>query len=232
MVASFSELSPAFILHYRKYRDTSLIFDLFTQNFGRLSAVARGALGAKPRFKGVLQPFVPLLVSYYGGGELKSVKNVDFYALPIHLSGDNLLIGLYINELLIRLLGTYDPLEDVYKHYAVLVSQLEKSDDVEPLLRRFEIMLLSELGYGISFGSEVTTGREIVPEENYTFEAERGFVAASESQGFKGSHILSIDAGDFTQEEVRIVAKQVVRRALQPLLGNKPLNSRILFTRK
>jgi DNA repair protein RecO (recombination protein O) len=232
VVASFSELSPAFILHYRKYRDTSLIFDLFTQNFGRFSAVARGALGAKPRFKGLLQPFVPLLVSYYGAGELKSVKNVDFYAPPIHLSGYNLLIGLYVNELLIRLLGTYDPLEKVYQSYARLVTQLEKSDDVEPLLRRFEIMLLSELGYGISFGSEVTTGREIVPEENYTFEAEHGFVAAGESQGFKGSHILSINNSDFSQEEVKIVAKQVVRLALQPLLGNKPLNSRILFARR
>ena len=234
-MVSFSELTPAFILHSRRYRDTSLICDLFTQNFGRFSAVARGATGPKPRFKGVLQPFVPLLMSYYGAGELKSVKNVDFFAQPIHLTGNKLLIGLYVNELLNRLLGTYDALENVYMMYAQLIRQLETSDDVEPLLRRFEFLLLSELGYGVSLQSEVGTGREIVPEENYVFDAERGFTLASshETREFvcKGIHLLAISNNDFTQDDARSVAKQVVRIALQPLLGNRPLNSRILFSK-
>lgn len=235
-VTSFSELTPAFILHYRRYRDTSVIFDLFTQYFGRFSAVARGAVGPKPRFKGVLQPFVPLLLSYYGAGELKSIKSVDFLAQPVHLSGDTLLIGLYVNELLNRLLGPYDPLETVYIMYAQLVRQLEETDDVEPLLRRFEFLLLSELGYGISFQSEVATGREIVADKNYIFDADGGFTSVSsiETRGFicKGVHLLAIDNDDFTRHEVRIVAKKIVRIALQPLLGNRPLNSRILFSKR
>lgn len=223
-----------------------MIFDLFTHCFGRFSAVARGALGAKPRFKGVLQPFVPLLVSYYGASELKSVKNVDFFAQPIRLSGDRLLIGLYVNELLSRVLGTYDPLEAVFQSYAQLITHLEKTDDIEPLLRRFEILLLSELGYGISFESEVTTGNKILAGDRYTFEVEHGFTLAEdssanhslprreESQGFvfEGSHLLAISSNDFTQADVRTVAKRIIRLALQPLLGNKPLNSRILFAKK
>jgi len=235
-MTSLSDLTPAFILHYRRYRDTSLILDLFTHHFGKLSAVARGALGSKSRFKGVLQPFVPLLVSYYGAGELKTVKGVDIVAKANHLNGDKLLIGLYVNELLMRLLGTYDPLETVYENYAQLITHLEHTDDVEPLLRRFEIQLLAEIGYGICFDSDVNTGREIASEENYIFLAENGFVSAlhSDSREFicKGSHLLAINNNDFTQGEVRIVAKQVVRMALQPLLGDKPLNSRILFAKR
>lgn len=235
-MTSFSELTPAFILHYRRYRDTSIIFDLFTQYFGRFSAVARGALGPKPRFKGLLQPFVPLLVSYYGAGELKSIKNVDFFAQPNRLSGDKLLIGLYVNELLNRLLGTYDPLETVYTMYTQLVRQLEKTDDVEPLLRRFEFLLLSELGYGISFQSEVATGREIVADRNYIFDADEGFTSVSsiETREFvcKGVHLLAINDDDFTRDDVRIVAKKIIRIALRPLLGNRPLNSRTLFSKR
>ncbi len=235
-MTSFADLTPAYILHYRRYRDTSLIFDLFTRSFGRFSAVARGALGPKPRFKAVLQPFVPLLMSYYGAGELKSVKSVDSVAKPIRLIGDKLLIGLYVNELLNRLLGTYDPLEAVYTMYGRLVAQLEEADDTEPYLRRFEFLLLSELGYGISFQSEVATGREIEPQKNYIFNADRGFthVPSGETREFvcKGVHLRAISNNDFSLDDTRIAAKQIVRIALQPLLGNRPLNSRMLFSKK
>ena len=69
-------LQPGYVLHRRAYRDTSTILELFTLEHGRLSAVARGARrqsrrGTAGRLSSQL--FQPLLLSFSGRGELKTL---------------------------------------------------------------------------------------------------------------------------------------------------------------
>ncbi|MDK1023635.1 MAG: DNA repair protein RecO [Gammaproteobacteria bacterium] len=226
------ELTPAFILHARSYRETSLIVDFFTLKYGRLSAVARGARGQKKKV--ALQPFTPFVISLTGSGELKTLKNYEIYENPVCLLGDNLLIGLYVNELLVRLLGRFDPMVRLFDSYKTLVIRLSnKQGFSEQLLRCFEIDLLTDLGYGIVFDHEVSTGAAILEQKLYKYSLEGGFVPAPDvtdsNTVFQGKYLLAIGQGDFSLTSTRMAAKKIVRSALKPLLGDKPLHSRKLF---
>lgn len=232
-------LSAAFILHTRKYRDTSLIADLLTETEGRLDVVIRGARGKKPRFRGSLQPFVPLLISWFGRGELKTAKTIDFPAGAIHLAGDSLMMGLYVNELLYRLLGKFDPVPSVYSSYYRLLKVLEYSDAPVGELRRFELGLLAELGYGITFEAEADTGYPIQPDRLYRYVSEEGFYPlpddvydARPSGAYEGRHLLSIARGELGDAGVEQAARGITRTSLKVLLGDRPLKSREMFIKR
>lgn len=229
------ELRPAWVLHSRKYRDTSLIVDLLTGEHGRVSVVARGARSKGGRLAANMQPFRLFLASWRGKGELKTLTRTDFPAPPIQISGQCLMIGMYVNELLVRLLvHTHDPLPHIVSGYGQLLSQLAAADktnisrDVEPALRRFELHLLEQLGYGVSFDTDGSSGEKVLPSSRYRFQAGTGFVVTGEPEGYSGSALLRIDAGDYDEDRAR-VARHVTRAAIDDLLGGKPLVSRQMY---
>ena len=102
-------LQPAFVLHLRHFRDTSLLVDFLTKDYGRVGAVARGARSQKSRYRGYLRPFVPLLATWSGRSELMSLNDLEAGGSPMLLEGRALLAGMYLNELLVRLLHQHDP---------------------------------------------------------------------------------------------------------------------------
>ncbi len=221
-------------MHARSYRESSLIADFFTLEYGRLSAVARGVRGQKK--KAILQPFSLFLISCAGSGELKTLKSYELPGTPTSLVGDNLFIGLYVNELLVRLLGRFDPMRSLFNSYENLLGQLSKQGKIaEQVLRRFELKLLADLGYGIVFDYEVSTGTVILSDNLYKYSLEGGFEPAQNAVDanmlFRGTDLLAIAADDFSRSSAKVAAKKIVRTALKPLLGGKPLNSRELFVK-
>jgi len=206
--------------------------DFFTLEYGRLSAVARGARGSKKN--PTLQPFMPFVISLAGARELKTLKSCEVDQGPIYLLGDNLLIGMYVNELLVRLLGRFDPMTQLFDSYKTLVIQLSKRQELsEELLRCFEFNLLAALGYGIVFDYEILTGNAISEEKSYTYSLEEGLLPIPgeemSSDRYAGKDLLAIGRSDFSMPSARLTAKKIVRSALKPLLGGRPLNSRELF---
>src|SRR3989344_2269062 len=135
-------LEPAFVLHTRPYRNTSLLVELFTERHGLVSVVARSARGPTSRYKGGLQPFSPLLVDWIGRSELKTLGNVEFSSCPSRLGGDALLCAFYLNELLLRLLHHEDAHPVLYATYQETLSILPQADKREVQLRYFELTLL------------------------------------------------------------------------------------------
>ena len=238
-------LSPAYILHTRKYRDTSLIVELLVRDAGRVSAVARGARGKRGRQQATWQPFTPLLVSCFGRGELRTVKHAEFLPAGFPLAGDSLLLGIYANELLVRVLGKYEAVPGLFNQYQMLLASL--SSDVTAIaeprlrhyqqaLRRFELGLLQEMGFGISFTVDAERGAAVEPGRFYEFVADEGFYPldrpdAAAADSFPGEHLLAIAAGDFSSLATDQSAKHITRAAFAPLLGGKPLKSRELFRR-
>lgn len=221
-------LHPAYVIHSRKYRDTSLILELFTQNEGRVAVVARGARSKKKNHS--VQPFTPLLVSYVGKGELKTLAKIDAGAMYF-IPGDRLLLGMYANELLIRLLGKFEKVTDLFTAYQQLLLSLVGSDDYTVELRRFELKLLNELGYGISFALDAGTGDFVEPDQFYRFVPEQGFrqLSSKTDSSFLGEHLLNVSDGNFCSPEVEQTARRVARIAIARLLGDRPLKSRELF---
>lgn len=226
-------LSEAYVLHARKYRDTSLILELLTLDEGRISAVARGVRSRNSKVAGHLQPFNRFLVSWFGRGDLKTVKSMDFPFSSREPHGQSLLLGLYVNELLVRLLGKHDAAPGIFHAYGTLLEAMTSNVDLQPILRRFELMLLRELGYGITFEVEAGTGEPVSADGLYRYAPDDGFHRVSEPGSayrvYRGEQLLRIMDGDFDDAEVNACARHVIRRSFANLLGPRELKSRELF---
>lgn len=223
-------LQPAFVLHARPYRDTSLLVELLTREYGRLTVLARGVRSQRSRSCGVLAPFSPLLISFSGKTDLQTVQQVEASGLSYNLSGNVLLSGFYLNELLMRLLPRHVPHPNVYQAYQQTLDILVGSTQPELALRLFEKYLLVDLGYGLRFDRTIND-EPVLATEKYVFEFGVGLKKAkSESPcGFSGQSLLALQAGVLNTKEEFRDAKRLLRSVLAILLGNKPLKSRELF---
>ncbi|NND91469.1 MAG: DNA repair protein RecO [Granulosicoccus sp.] len=143
-------LQPAYILHYTLWRESSFIVDAFTLSHGRISLMAKSARASKARTRALYQPFRPLLLSWVGGSELRTLTGIEESGAPLSLADTELACGYYFNELVLRLLGKDQPQPAVFAHYAVALANLATVDTVQPgdlqaVLRTFELQLLDGL---------------------------------------------------------------------------------------
>ncbi|AYF87910.1 DNA repair protein RecO [Pseudomonas sp. JS3066] len=217
---------PAFVLHSRAYRESSALVDFFTPE-GRLRAVLRGARGKAGT---LARPFLPLEAEFRGRGELKNVGRLESAGIPNLLAGEALFSGLYLNELLVRLLPAEDPQPALFEHYAVTVQALAANRPLEPLLRAFEWRLLDELGYGFALDSDLA-GQPIAPEGIYRLLPDAGLEPVGQLQPglFQGRELLALAEADWSAPGALGAAKRLMRQALAPHLGGRPLVSRELF---
>ncbi len=225
-------LQPAFILHRRPYRNSSLLLEAFSQECGRLSLVARGATALRSRLKGLLQPFAPLLLSWTGAGELATLTAAEETGLPAPLPPNRILAGLYVNELLVRLLPRLDPLPDLFAAYQILLAELATASGEEPPLRRFEKRLLEQLGYGLTLDREADSGAAIVAEEQYRYVVDRGPLAISETGSgilISGRGLLALRDDRLTDPAVLNEVKRLTRAALAEQLRGRALKTRELY---
>jgi DNA repair protein RecO (recombination protein O) len=227
-------LHPAFILHSRPYRETSVLLDLFTQEHGRLTAVAKGVRTSRSRLKSMLQPFTPLLMSWQGKGELVTLTGVEPNGCCTPLKGECLLSGLYLNELLMRVLHKFVPQPQLYTNYQETLIELQGSRLEQKALRLFEKKLLEELGYGIPLKYVAKTQTNFALENYYRFHPEHGFEhCESDDKGetsvFLGKSLIAIDAEQLDDETCLRDCKRLMRLALAPLIGQRPLQSRKLY---
>ena len=227
------ELQPAYILHTRPYRDTSMLVDVITRDAGRIGLVVRGVRSRKTPKRNLLNPFTRLLISYQGKTDLKLLTHFEAESVPLSLNGNYLFSGFYLNELILRLLPEMDAHEDLFFFYERSLQELSQQKDLEPILRKFELQLLESLGYGVNFGLDAISGMPVSSATHYCLDPAQGFYCADENVPanfqFSGQHICAIAENDFSATEVKQTAKRITRILLKPLLGSKPLMSRELF---
>ena len=216
----------AYVLHSRPYRESSALVDFFTPE-GRLRAVLRGARGKAGT---LARPFVPLEVEFRGRGDLKSVGRLDSAGLAYWLDGNALFSGMYLNELLIRLLPSEDAHPAMFDHYAATLPALAAKRPLEPILRSFEWRLLTELGYGFALEQDVA-GQPIAGDGLYRLLPETGLEPVGHFQPglFNGAELLAMAEADWSVPGALAAAKRLMRQALAPHLGGRPLVSRELF---
>ncbi len=225
-------LQPAFILHRRPYLNTSLLLETFSREQGRLGLVARGASAPRSRLKGLLQPFTPLLLSWTGAGELATLTGAEEAGRPVPLPPNRVLAGLYVNELLVRLLPRQDAQPGLFAAYEAVLAELATADGEEPPLRRFEKKLLEELGYGLTLDREAASGAPIVAEERYRYVLDRGPLAASQSRTgvpISGRGLLALRDGILVDPTVLKEVKRLTRAALAEQLRGRTLKTRELY---
>ena len=222
----------AFVLHAHPYSESSLVVEMLTRDYGRLALVAKGARRPMSSLRGRLMAFQSLEIGWFGSGEVKTLAKADWTGIPGHLRGRGLLVGYYLNELLLKLLPREDPHPRLFDTYAETLSGLDGLAAEAALLRSFEKALLQELGYGLTLDKEADTGRPVEPGNRYLYVIERGPVRASgdpEAESVAGRTLLDLAAGALDDPRSLAESRTLMRRLLAHYLGGQTLQSRRVF---
>ncbi len=230
------QLQPAYLLHRKPFRDTSLLLEMFSRDYGRIGLIAKGARGPRSKLKGVLQPYQLLLVSWSGRGELPTLIGAETQGGGVFLQGDALISGFYLNELLIRLLARHDPHAHLFSLYQTTLQYLVTNRDIDWALRLFERDLLQELGYGLLLTHEGGGGAEVEPDARYCYYHESGpqrlNYVSEDRLSVQGATLLALASGECDDAQLRRESKLLMREVLGRYLGPRPLASRELFRQK
>jgi len=225
-------LEPSYVLHGRAYQESSLLLEVFARDHGRLGLVARGARGGRSRWKNMLQPFRPLLLSWNLRGELGTLTGADQVASPPALTGEALFCGLYANELLMRFLQRGDPHPDLFGRYQEMLSALAAGRSTQPVLRVFECRLLDAAGFGLQLDHEADSGEALSADAWYLYLPERGPVRRDLAEGadelVSGAALLALKSGEPDAPHLREL-KALMRRLIRHHLGDRALKSQQLF---
>jgi len=185
---------PAFVLHHYDWSESSLILEVFTRQLGRVALVAKGAKRPTSQLRAVLLPLQPILICFGGEGEIRTLKSAEWAGGHVMPTGDALLSGYYLNELLLRLLARDDPhaaLFDLYRQTVkVLASGLDNT--TAPLLRSFELMLMQNLGFLPDLSQQTLTLQALQAEKNYVLLPEAGLSTSQQSPYLKGAQWLQL----------------------------------------
>ena len=222
---------PAFILHSYPFRETSLIVEVFSRDYGRVALLARGARRPRSSMRGLLMEFQPLELSWVGKGEVRTLMKAEWQGGQPLLTGRALLCGYYLNELLLNLLPREDAHERLFPIYAETLRRFSIMPG-EADIRCFERAFLQELGYGLDFSRDAE-GFPIDPQEDYAYEIERGPIrigrAGESVLCVIGKTLLDLAVEDLSDPRSLFEAKQLMRTLIGHYLGERELKTRKIF---
>ncbi|RDS80426.1 DNA repair protein RecO [Dyella monticola] len=222
------EQQPAYVLHVRPYRETSLLLECLTRDQGRIGVIARGVRSQRGRLqRSQLEPFQPLTLDLQWRGELATLRNAELSAAPFRLLGDAALSGLYINELVVRLTERQDPYPQLYHAYAQTLARLATGETLAWHLRRFERDLLTALGYALQLEFEANTGDPLQADNLYAYRAEHGPVrcGANESHAVRGDDLMSLHQDHMPDAQGLHALRKMMREVIRFHLGGVELRA-------
>ncbi len=240
-------LDRGYVLHSYPYRETSLILQAWTERHGRLGLVAKGARRPRSANRAILVPFQPLALSWFGRGELKTLRTAEPQGPALPLAGEALLAAFYLNELLLKLTHRDDPHEALWRAYDEAIASLRALTRpaaaaaapgvgaLEPVLRRFELALLRELGFALELAREAGGAVPIAAERDYWYVVERGAVPAegageprANAVKLRGLTLLDLERGRLDDTVTAAQAKQLMRLLINHMLDGQELATRSL----
>ncbi|HEX8786066.1 MAG TPA: DNA repair protein RecO [Telluria sp.] len=220
---------PGFVLHSYPYKETSLIVDMLTRDFGRIGVVAKGAKRPLSKLRGVLQTFQPLSLSFSGKSELRTLIDAEWVGGLLPLEKGALLCGFYLNELLVKLLARDDPHPKLFDHYVSTLNELAHGEPASNTLRKFERALLKETGVAADLTRCTTTRAPVEAGGLYVVDPERGARSAGPGETWpivSGKTLIDMEGEDYSDPQTQAQSKQLMRFLLAYHLGGAPLNTR------
>lgn len=226
------ELTPCYILHIRDYRETSLLLELFSREYGRTGLVAKGAKKNKKTSANNFNLYQKYLISWVSRHELGTLTDIEPATAMRYMMPEKLMSGFYVNEITMRLLHRHEPHPELFDAYQAAITNLINDESEYTVLRYFEKSLLQTLGYGIVLDNDVITGEAITPGKEYYYQTDFGpSQSISGKTGVKvsGETLLQINNESLADERCIKEAKLLMTFILQQYLGTKPLASRELY---
>ena len=215
----------AFVLHSYAYKESSLIVDLFTVENGRMAVIAKGAKRPASNLRGALLSLQPIEAIFSGRGEVKTLTQAQWLPGQPWLTGQALMCGMYLNELLIKLLPREDPHPQLFESYAATLLTLAESQEHSAILREFEISLLIEMGYALELQNDVSTGERLLPDALYRYDPLAGPSAEGRGSLVSGNALLSLARGRFDNNAIAAEARDFVRTIINFHLDRRLMRS-------
>ena len=258
MSAAATPVDRAYVLHSYPYSETSLVLQAWTEKHGRMALMAKGAKRPRSATRSLLVPFQPLAITWFGRGEMKTLKTAESAGPALPLAGSSLLSAFYLNELILKLTHRDDPHEGLFEAYDAAVSALraiarpvalvaaepgaapasrsrETHALVEPVLRRFELAMLKELGFAVELARDAASGAAIDPQREYWYVVEKGPVpcdgpqpARHDAVKLSGLTLAHLERGCFDDSRTAPEAKQLMRLLIHHCLNGQELATRAL----
>ncbi len=223
------EQQPAYVLHARAYRETSLLLECLTRDHGRVGLIARGVRRERARMpRALLQPLIPIRLDWSGRGELATLAQVEAVAPGFALVGDALLCALYLNELVLRLTPRQDALPELFADYAQALARLMQVEGQAWTLRRFERDLLAHLGYGLVLDVEGESGVPLDPGRDYGYRHEHGPVPwrdARDGVRLRGAALLAFARDEMPASEDLPPLRRLMRAVISTHLNGGELRA-------
>lgn len=221
------EAQPAFVLHARAWRETSVIVELLTRDHGRVGVVARGLTGPKRHpLRAALQPLQSIRADYLPRGELARLLQAEAVDVAPVLAGDRLLAAFYVNELTLRLSPRNDAAPALHALYARVRGELASAPNLAWALRRFERDLLEAIGLGLPW-AELEAGEILDPARRYRLDPEAGPVPDPRRGGgtVSGAALLALAADAEPEAAALPELRRALRGVLEAALGGGTLKS-------
>ena len=197
MVTRRSAEEAAYVLHRYDWSESSLVLEVFTRHHGRIALVAKGVKRPTSQFRPVLLPLQALLLSWGGDAEVRTLKSAQWQGGHVMPTGEALISGVYLNELLMRLLARDDAHAALFDHYALTVQLLaERGDAQQLILRAFELLLLRDVGLLPDMAHDGSALTPLDLQAHYVLDPEHGLRLAREGerQALLGEQWLSLQA--------------------------------------
>jgi DNA repair protein RecO (recombination protein O) len=195
---------PAFVLHRYDWSESSLILEVFTRHHGRIALVAKGVKRPSSQFRPILLPLQPLHIAFGGDAEVRTLKAAEWMGGLTMPSGDVLMSGYYINELILKLLARDDPHESLFDAYAQVTQLLRDSTLADGALRAFELLVLRDIGLLPSLDMTSATLQPLQMQAAYTLLPEAGLRIVQD--GSAGNSATG-DATDYAMERPSLAAR-------------------------
>ena len=228
-----TDLHSAYVLHRRAFRESSLLLECISAEYGRVGIVARGAARGRRRGGESMQAFQKYAVAWSGRSDLHTLTKLEPVGKPLGLAGVRLYSGFYVNELTMRLTTRHDPNPILFAAYEQALQSLAASGaTIEPVLRRFEKNLLDACGYGLQLTIDGNNGEAVDPAESYHYVLEHGPMRLNDKfagVAVSGHTLIALaNNSDLTPAQLS-EAKKLMRFVLPFYIGERPLASRSLF---
>lgn len=193
-----AEKTPGLILRVTDFSETSRIVVLFTRDFGKISALAKGGRRLKGPFESALDLLsnchvVFLRKASSGLDLLTEAKLIDRFR-PQERDLTCLYAGYYVAELLLNLTEEYDPHPDLYLAALEALEDFRQTEHTRRGILRFELVMLRELGQLPDFETCVACGAELNEGRTFGYWVSQGGLICPECQRDEYSQIV-IHAG-------------------------------------
>src|SRR6185503_12848819 len=160
-----AEKTRAIILKLIEFSETSLIVTLFTEDFGKVGALAKGARRPKGPFEGALDllALARIVLIHKTSDSLDLLTEAKLVRRFRSAQRDlaRLYAGYYVAELLAELTDTGDPHPELFAASEHTLEALDRGEPLGETVLRFELAALRLLGHLPSLSSCVVCGREV-----------------------------------------------------------------------